>query len=377
MFVDQLRWQKKTGWQDVQPKTSDNNAVQLVLAFGSPDTVSSETPLLNLQKKFPNAEIVGGSTAGNILGTTITDQDMVATAIQFESGYVRVVMADVEDASNLSKETLRLMEDLQEPLLKHILVFSDGINFNGSDLAKGVNNFPSVTVTGGLMGDGAKFEKTYVIAKGSAKSNRIAFIGLYGKKLTVGLGCKAGWGEFGVNRLITSSKENIVYEIDGQPALQLYRKYLGEMSSSLPASGLRFPLSIRRKSSDVSLIRTLLGINEEEQSLIFAGDMPEGSTTFLMKGSDDSLIEGAKNAALEARCNTTKKGFAVLISCVGRKLVMDQLTEEEIEVVQEVLPENTSLIGFYSYGELAPYSKEFSKCHLHNQTMTLAAVHEE
>ena len=235
----------------------------------------------------------------------------------------------------------------------------------------------NIAITGGLAGDQGRFEETYVMANGPAKPRNLVLIGFYGKNLEAGYGCFAGWGEFGVDRVITKSEGNIVYEIDGQPALALYKKFLGDFSKELPASGLRFPLSIRSKKKDYKLIRTLLGIDEDKQSLTFAGDVPEGSITLLMKGNVDDLINSAGEAAKEAKLSGDKRGLAIIISCVGRKLLMDQMTAEELEVVQEQLGENTWMTGFYSYGELAPYNKTMKHCDLHNQTMTLTTISEE
>ncbi|MDD5723087.1 MAG: FIST C-terminal domain-containing protein, partial [Syntrophales bacterium] len=235
----------------------------------------------------------------------------------------------------------------------------------------------NIAITGGLAGDQGRFKKTYVMANGPGKPKNLALIGLYGENLEAGYGCFAGWAEFGVDRIITKSEGNIVYEIDEQPALALYKKYLGDFSEELPASGLRFPLSIRKKEKDHMLIRTLLGIDEEKQSLTFAGDVPEGSISLLMKGNIDDLINSAGEAAKEAKLPGSNRGLAVVISCVGRKLLMDQMTAEELEAVQEQLSDSTWMTGFYSYGELAPYNKIVKHCYLHNQTMTLTTIREK
>jgi hypothetical protein len=59
---------------------------------------------------------------------------------------------------------------------------------------------------------------------------------------------------------------------------------------------------------------------------------------------------------------------------VGRRLVLGSRTEEEIEATLEVLPKGTQQIGFYSYGEISPYTA--GTCDLHNQTMTLTTLSE-
>ncbi|MCD4779581.1 MAG: FIST C-terminal domain-containing protein [Candidatus Omnitrophica bacterium] len=378
MKLEQIRWKNNdNGWEIVQSEIDNLQNVQLVMVFGDPNLVQVEERYQELKSRYPQAHIAGGSTAGNILGTTITDEDIVATAVFFEKSQIKVLSADIDNPNDLQSTAANLVQQLKGEDFKHVLVLSDGIHFNGSELAKGMNTQEDAPVTGGLMGDKGQFKETYVFADSAAKPKRIVLIGFYGKDLFTGYGCFAGWGEFGVDRIITKSAGNIVYEIDGQPALKLYKKYLGEFAEQLPASGLRFPLSIRRHEKDYTLIRTLLCVDEEKQSLTFAGDVPEGSITLLMKGNIDDLISSAGIAAKEAKHVSDKRGLAIVISCVGRKQLMDQMTDEELETVQNTLGGNTWMTGFYSYGELAPYNKEFMHCNLHNQTLTLTTLYED
>jgi len=205
----------------------------------------------------------------------------------------------------------------------------------------------------------------------------VAAVGFYGEGLTISSGCYGGWSEFGAERRITKSAGNVLYEIDGEPALDLYKKYLGHYASDLPNSGLRFPLSIKAKESDPEVIRTLLGIDEATKSIIFAGDVPEGYFARLMKPDIDVLIQGAGQAAEAIARANTKPALGIIVSCVGRKIVMSQLIDEELEAVEEILGRNVQLAGFYSYGEIAPFENDLRTCELHNQTMTLTAIYEE
>ncbi|MGB7183609.1 MAG: FIST N-terminal domain-containing protein [Burkholderiaceae bacterium] len=375
MRVEQLRWTDEEVWSTVNSDLRGGEQPALVLVFASPKHIHNEGALNQLRSRYPDAVIAGGSTAGNVIGTSSSDSDIAATAIAFDHGRVRLTSVLIEPSTNVSEIAQAAVEHLLEEDLRHVFVLSDGLNVNGSELAKGLNKRVDVTVSGGLMGDNGAFAHTYVIANGPPKANQIALIGFYGEQLSVTHGCFAGWEEFGINRVVTRSSGNIVYEIDDQPALALYKKYLGDAAAGLPGSGLRFPLSIR-SDTDQMLIRTLLSVDEENQSLTFAGDVPEGATTLLMKGSTDNLIDGAEHAANQAQRGKNRCELAVIISCVGRRMVMDQMADEELEVIYETLGENTRLAGFYSYGELSPQGDEFVKCSLHNQTMTLFTLSE-
>jgi hypothetical protein len=260
-----------------------------------------------------------------------------------------------------------------------VFVLSDGLAVNGSELAKGLTSrLPAgIAITGGLAGDGARFSQTYVCAGGESLPNQIALIGFYGDRLRVGFGSMGGWDSFGPERRITRSRDNVLYELDGRSALDLYKEYLGPHAAGLPASGLLFPLSLRTEKSGDGIVRTILGINEKEQSMTFAGDMPEGSMARLMRANIDRLIEGAADAARACRrgLGDANPQLAVMISCVGRKLVLKHRVEEEIESVIEILGPDASATGFYSYGEICPASSD-GRCALHNQTMTITTFAE-
>jgi hypothetical protein len=371
MQTTQICWTPGAQWSDA---ADGFHEADLVLVFA--DVAYFQTPACyhHLKEKFPRAHIVGCSSSGSILGNSISDGDVVATAVRFGQGTVRLAVADVAEGENIRMLAAGLMEKLKSDDLRHVLVFSDGLTVNGSDLATGLNGY-GISVTGGLAGDGTRFGKTWVMADAPARSGCVAAIGLYGE-LWVKSGCFAGWQEFGAERIVTKSNGNVVSEIDRQPALALYKKYLGNLAQELPGSGLRFPLSVRANKGEIPIIRTLLAVDEGAQSLTFAGDVPQGYLCKLMKTNLDSLVESAGMAASEARPQREgAAGLCIVVSCVGRRLVLGQLTEEELDVVQEQLGAQTALTGFYSYGELAPFS-DILQCQLHNQTMTLTTIYE-
>ena len=353
--------------------------VDIVFTFGDREIFKDPKVYRELKSLYPDAHIVGCTSSGNILGDSLSDASMVASAVSFSSSKVAVSVEDFKDGDNQALVSQKLIDKLPKEGLKHVFILSDGLNMNGSSLAKGANEALEykVPITGGLAGDDAAFEETWVIANDVAKDYRVVAVGFYGESLHVMSGCYGGWKEFGVQRKITKSVDNIVYEVDGQPALALYKTYLGEYAKELPSSGLRFPFSIKEKEDDHAVVRSVLAVNEEEQSLIFAGDVPEGHYARLMKTGVDGLIEGAEIAAQNANRNNQKDALGLVVSCVGRRLVLNQLTDEELEGISTILGENVNLIGFYSYGELAPFSNEIMSCQLHNQTLTLTTIYEE
>jgi hypothetical protein len=351
----------------------------LIFAFGQRDLLEDQALTLELAKNHPDAIFSGCSTAGEIMGETVTDGKVIVTAIEFESITIQSAKISLQDIGFNSYEAgKKLASQLSKEGLKHVFVVSDGLKVNGTDLVKGIaDELPeNVTLTGGLAGDGASFSKTVIVEPdGHVTTEHVAAIGFYGDALQIGFGSRGGWDSFGLDRLVTKSKDNVLFEIDGQPALDLYKSFLGEKARELPSSGLLFPLSMRDSEDRTPVVRTILGINEEEKSLTFAGVIPEGSFVKLMKANTDRLINGAAEAAMVAKNgNEASPEFAILVSCVGRKLVLKQIIEEEVECVSEVLGKPV-ITGFYSYGEIAPFDQN-ALCELHNQTMTITTFRE-
>ena len=365
-------------WQ-CKDKHIEAKDVDIVFIFGDREAIKLSKSYQDMCLLYPYADIVGCSSSGNIQGDMISRATMVASAVSFEKSYIQIAVKDLHALDNEVAFTKTLVEQLLTPDLQHVFILSPGLHINGSSLAQGANEVLDykIPVTGGLAGDGDLFEETWVIANDEAKQNRVVAVGFYGESVSVSSGCFAGWKEFGVLRTITKSEKNIVYEIDHQPALELYKKYLGEYAKDLPSSGLRFPINIRQYVEDRAIVRSVLAIDEAAQSLIFAGDVPEGSLTRLMKIDIDALIDGAETAARLTAPIPKTQALGLVVSCVGRRAVLDQLIDEELEAVEGVLGKNVSLIGFYSYGELAPFKGENNSCQLHNQTLTLTVISEQ
>jgi len=379
MKIEQKRWIEEKRWFP-ELKGIVDEAVQLVLLFGSTRLLKDLTYIHDIKAAYPKAHLFGCSTAGEICSTQVTENSLVITAIKLESTQIKGAQVKISSSLDSLRAGEVLARSLEKDDLVHVIVLSDGINVNGSDLSRGLtNNLPEgVSITGGLAGDGERFQETLVFWDDIPSRDTISVLGLYGKSLKVGYGSLGGWDPFGPERLITRSKGNILYELDGKSALELYKRYLGEHAKGLPATGLLFPLSIRTKEGENGLVRTILSVNEEEQSLTFAGDIPEGAYARLMKANFDRLIDGAIDAAKKSymTIGSFSPELAILISCVGRKMILKQRTEEEVEGVREVLGDKTVLAGFYSYGEICPFTLG-TKCELHNQTMTITVLSEK
>lgn len=356
---------------------NDYDKVNIIFLFGDTDVIKNDGNFLKLKDIFPKAIIVGCSSSGNILGSQISNSTVVATAVFLEKSHIEIASLVLNENDNIEKLSENLIDSLPKENLKSIFLMADGLLINGSELIRGINKVNKlVPITGGMAGDGARFQETYVIVNDKPAQRTIVAVGFYGESLSVQSGCFAGWSEFGAQRIITKSEGNVLYEIDGIPALDLYKKYLGEYASELPNSGLRYPLNIKENDDSNEVIRTLLAINEENKSITFAGDVPVGCKARLMKPNINELIDGAGKAAESIEKINDKTALGLIVSCVGRKIVMNQLIDEELEIIQDILGDSVQLIGFYSYGEIAPFKDNLFNCELHNQTMTLTTIFE-
>ena len=378
MKILQEVFTKESGWKSISQNGNIENP-HLVLVFGNREIISNHQIYQELKDKYPIADIIISSTAGEIDNEGLVDNSIVVTAIEFEHTQLETCEVNIKDFSDSYAAATQIVSTLCKKDLNHVFIVADGQLINGSELVNGLNQFQDkgVLTTGGLAGDEYAFHKTVVGLNDTPSEGNIVAIGFYGNRLKVGFGSKGGWDPFGPERMITKSKGNVLYELDNQNALDLYKKYLGEAAKALPSSALFYPLSIKVEGSEEPLVRTILSICEETKSMTFAANMPQGTIAQMMKHNADRLIGGAEQAAENCVSNNSEENpeLAILISCVGRRIVLDQNVEEEIEVIRDQFGKKTILTGFYSYGEIAPFNT-LSKCELHNQTMTITTLSE-
>ena len=382
MLIRQESINSKLTLKDL-PSTSPLPSANLVLVFGSVKRFSEGKLQSFLKSRYPSAQLVGCTTSGEINSSGVLDDSIQITAIQWEKTIQRVAQTKMSGMQNSFEAAAGLAKQLKADTLRTILVISDGLNVNGSELLKGFQSvLGNIPIVGGLAGDGGAFVKTLQLYNDTISDNQVIAVGLYGSALITSSGALGGWKPYGPPRKVTKSEKNVVYEMDDKPALPLYRMYIGEaFSRGLPGTGLKFPLAVIEEGKrDVEKIRTLLAIDSKANSLTFAGNVEVGETVRLCQTNHDRLVEGAGNAAnlvmngLSAS-KTNQAGLAILVSCVGRKGVMAENVSDEVKLVQQILGGQTSVTGFYSYGELAPRPNTTDSV-LHNQTMTIGYLSE-
>lgn len=366
-----------TSWEYLSEKQDLKNP--LVLVFGDRYLLETEGLYEEIKTIFPDGHIVFGSSCADITANNVDDNSITITAIEFEKTSFLIKTSNVLHADFDSHKTGKaLINEFPQEGLKYVFVISEGSFVNGSQLTIGMNSATNdnLLITGGLCGDADRFEKTIASYNESPKPGEIVAIGLYGDSLEVTFSVYGGWTPFGPERVVTKSKGNILYELDNKPALDLYKMYLGDKAKDLPGAALLYPLNVQSAEGEQSIVRSILNIDEAENAMILAGDIPEESKVQLMMTNVDNIANASERAAKQAlHYRKNKPELAILVSCIGRKIILDQRVEEEIEEVTQVLGENVRITGFYSYGEIAPFHGEVS-CQLHNQTMTVTLLSE-
>lgn len=377
MKIAQLLYEKNRLKEEINSAALDYTEAQLVLGFGDKKLLSRDL-YGNLRDTFPNAEIALCSTSGEIFEESAHENTLSLLALEFSATPIKTAKVAIKDFKDSFEAGRSLMENLKKEDLKWVFVLSDGSRVNGSELVRGLNTHrPEGTIiSGGLAGNGLDFFQTLTGLNEPPEEGNIIAIGFYGENLQLSHASRGGWESFGLERTITRSSSNKLFEIDGKNALELYKKYLGKYAEELPQSAFLFPLALKLGADHEPVVRTILSIDEEEQSMTFAGDMPETGKVRFMKSNLDRLISAANDAAQECVAfHKTPPQLAMVVSCIGRKLVLRDRLSEEIESIREVMGPGSAIMGFYAYGEISP-NRPFSQCELHNQTITITGIDE-
>jgi hypothetical protein len=398
MDIRTLLHRPDTGWSRPLPTALDGPRT-LVIVFGAAGLHDAPGPLQALRAAFPQAVHAGCSTAGEIFEGEVLDDTAAVAIARFDHTDLRHASVPVtgrDDTSTAAQALAAQLTATNPALLRAVLVFSEGIHVNGSALVQGLTRHlpDGVVITGGLAGDGDRFGRTWTLGAQGPQPGLITAVGLYGPALRVGTASEGGWSDFGPERRITRSEGQVLLELDGRPALDLYKTYLGDLASRLPSAALRFPLLVRETAQGVPVVRTILAVDEARRALVFAGDIPEGGLARLMRGRPQRLLERAGVAVQAAMAGSVPVGseagvpvgmpvgmspgmpaLVLSVSCVGRRLLLGQQTEEELETIGHALPAGSGHVGFYSYGEISPVGGCGSR--LHNQTLTLTVLVED
>ncbi|MEZ5960885.1 MAG: FIST N-terminal domain-containing protein [Hyphomonadaceae bacterium] len=368
-----MPWDRASG----QFALSDPISPTFVLYFGPNDVIADDRFQGAVREVAASGHVLGCTTGTCINDALLHDEQAIAVAVKLDHATTKLVSANINVAASRQVGT-EIALQLRAPDLVGVMVLCDSLNVEGVELLAGMRGVlgNAVPISGGLASDGSDFQRTLVGANAAPREQCVAALGFYGSSLKMSQGCAHGWDNFGPPRRITRAEGLTLFELDGKPALDLYEHYLGEYAEQLPSSALRFPLLVTNPDDPTQqVIRTVLNVDRELRTLTFAAGIPEGWTARLMRGAFDNLAEGAAVAARNVGGGADARGLALLVSCVGRRIVMGEYAGDEVEAVARELPSGFQQIGFYSHGEISA-SPDEGFCGLHNQTMTIMTLEE-
>ena len=329
--------------------------------------------------KTPN--LIGCTTDGEIASDGFHQESAVlagvaAPHVGFHLCWEENLGADSEAAGR------RLARQLPGGV-RFVHLFSDGLTGNGCALLRGMQNElgPTLPISGGTAADGERFQRTYQFADSRLLTNAAVALGFSGN-FHLGLGVNSGWSPVGIGKKVTKASGHILYELDGEPALEVYRRFLGKHAEQLPAVGVEYPLALMDGASlcahqDLEypyLLRATMAVNPEEGSIQFAGEIPQGALVYLTCGDSQSLLKASEAAVRQALAELkgAKPALAFAFCCMARRILLGRHTKEEAQrILQELGP--VPLVGFYTYGEFSP-AQQGTPSVLHNETATVSII---
>ncbi|MBD5634475.1 MAG: FIST C-terminal domain-containing protein [Candidatus Eremiobacteraeota bacterium] len=379
MLIEESRWDSDTGWTNLGSHRGD---ADLVLYFGSRSVLLDAERYTEMRAAYPRATIAGCSATRSIAGDVVEEDVVVAVALRFAHTSIRLAQGSVTNSIQSRDAGTAIGETLAAKDLAAIFLLADGLLVDETALTAGVSAAVGDVplIIGGMASDPRDYEMVLVGADCAPTGGVVAAVGFYGDAIRFAHGRGCGWDAFGPRRRVTKANGNVLFELDGKPAYELYRRYLGDVLSGRAASeGVIYPLSISSpEDAETTLVRAPLAIDDGPASMTFAGHVPEGWMARLMRGNADRLILGAAEAARQAHFVADESGagdtLALVVSCAGRHQMMGQRTEEELEAVGAELA-GTTRIGFYSFGEIAPVGDR-GGADVHNQTICITSLTE-
>lgn len=323
--------------------------------------------------------LCGSTTAGEIINTSVVEESIVCLLLDINPDYFEIFLADYDTSTKEVAATLgkSALEKFQNPSL---IVISSGLETDGEAVVNGLRQHlsPEVKVFGGLAGDNFDMIATYVFDNERFSTAGLVSVIIDSDKVHVGGVAASGWQAVGVEKIITRSSGNIVYTIDGEPAMDVYKKYFG-LTTELDARngiastlGAQYPLQVKRDNGQ-TVIRAPLLANPEDNSLIFAGAVQEGATVQFSVPPHFDIVNKVIKEAESLREETPQVAAMIMFSCVARHTALGPMIEEEVAGIQRLW--GAPMIGFFSYGEFGAMPE--SNCDFHNETCSLVLIQEK
>lgn len=261
-----------------------------------------------------------------------------------------------------------------------VIAFPDVLEGNATGFLEALSQAigPKVPIIGGAPGDGARFQRTFTILDGTIQRSGASGVALYGP-IEVAVAALSGYVPLGAARTVTArAASNVLLELDGRSALEVYREYLGDRASEMPGVSIEFPIAVMAPAqgdasipSEIQLVRAVFAIDEARGALILGGDVPERAVIRVARAVREHIVRGAQECVTRALTAMPAPELALVFSCASRIIAMGARYRDECRGAFAALPTALTKFGFYTFGELSPLD---GVNHHHESTFTVALL---
>jgi methyl-accepting chemotaxis protein len=384
--------------RSADPKTAANEAVRRArtrlggskptfgVVFASPDRDLAAT-LARVTEATDGAHVVGCTTAGELTEAGLFHGGIAVLLVSSETTSSTVAFAEQlkSDPHAVASELVMDVPDVKKSAAqrdrRHMttVLLTDGLSGAGEKLVADLQGRGqgSVQIVGGAAGDEGKFKSTSVGAGTRAAANAAAALHVW-STTPWGVGVNHGLRSTTAQMRVTKAQDNVVYELDGQPAFKVYQRHAAERGVKLDTANAS-PYLIANELgihffNNIARARAPLGVGSDG-SLTCAAEIPKGSMVSILDGDPVSMVDAAKSAAEEAKKHLGGKKAAgiLLFDCVCRGMILKDGFQKEIDAVRSVFGD-VPIAGFLTYGEIARYQGKLDGWH--NATAVVVAIPE-
>ncbi len=307
---------------------------------------------------WPDIELIGCTTDGELSSRLGFRQDSVVLVlfgsdrIEFAAGLGQDLSGDVAGACSRAVAAAR-DKSVHPPTI--CLALPESLTASGQAVVEALSRTlgGEVPVFGATSGDGYELTKTHQFCGREVYTDAVPVLLLSGP-LVYSAAVESGWEPLGDPGVVTSSDYTTVHEIDGRPAMEFFRRFLGPDGAPTP----EFPLAILDEQGAVECLRTALSEHQDESGAItFLSEVREGAKVQITTADRAAILAGC-SASVEKAFADYPHGkspeLAMVFSCCCRRLLLGTRTKEEMGIVESVLGSDFPVVGFYGYGEIGP-----------------------
>ncbi|MEM6838904.1 MAG: FIST N-terminal domain-containing protein [Cyanobacteria bacterium P01_C01_bin.120] len=375
--TESLCYDLANGWSKPFPDLDSDNT--LIVVFAAHEYCDSPEPLKELRQAFPKSKIIGCSTPVVVCDGGLREGAIAVGIIRFKNTQIRLSYTSVQGFAESRTAGQHLGKQLADENLKGVLIFSDGVTTEATDLVRGLQEMlPSdVTIAGGLA-SGHTLDDTWMLCDGELKRFYACAVGFVGNTVELTRATGGGWRLVGGECQATRTAGRTLFELDGEPANAVYQRQIGcNAGFGLHESSTRYPLTLRLPDLEMQIVRDINSVDEASGALELAGDIPEGVMVQVMTTTEDEILDGVDEAIERLRSKTIlpkHNALAVYVSCAGRRAVLLEKTNEEAALAHDGLGQGIHQIGMYAFGEISTTSS--GPPHVHNETITIGLIRE-